>query len=105
MNDLDNVIDDYAQAPISQAALSINENPDQAVVREVIGTEDMEMIERIRQNAQGGTDYINVVYGGNTWGDEDMFLSHDRWRLSEFSIGLVKIFHAGTVLDCVSRPG
>ena len=31
MNDLDNVIDDYAQAPISQAALSINENPDQAV--------------------------------------------------------------------------
>ena len=46
----------------------------QAVVRELIGTEDMEMIERIRQNAQGGTDYINVVYGGNTWGDEDMFV-------------------------------
>lgn len=43
------------------------------VVYDLIGTDDMDLVHAVRQNAQGGIDVINVLYAGNMECEQDMF--------------------------------
>lgn len=58
---------------IQACSQSVTNNMRQ-VIRDLIGTEDMDVVYHTRRNADGGFDIIHTIYAGNTYGDQDAFV-------------------------------